>query len=63
MRPSGRLEQVARIELDASGDELATKAMYLHSYYADKPDTLQLVKTLTGHTPLIEGTDTDSAMS
>lgn len=63
IRESGGLEQVARMELDASGGELKSKSAHLHILYKDKPDILDSVRKLIGHTPKIEGEDGDTAMS
>lgn len=44
VRPSGKLDQIARMELDSSGRELTSKAVYLHLFYKDKPNILRAVK-------------------
>lgn len=63
VRPNGRLEQTARMELDSSGPELVSKEAVLHTYHKDKVDILQSIKKLTGHTPRFEEEDGDADMS
>lgn len=40
VRPSGRLDQIANMELDSSGDELRTKSIHLQPKYEEKTEIL-----------------------
>lgn len=44
------------------GGQLKSKSVHLYIYNKDKPEILDSVHKLTGHTPKIKGEDGDTAM-
>lgn len=63
VRPSGRLEQVARMEVDTTRSDYKAVSVHLHSFYAGRGDISESVKKLIGIDPVIEGSGGDASMS
>lgn len=63
VKECGRLEQLARVELNAAGDELSVTGIFLYTKYAGEKAVLAKLRMLSGTAPQIEDSDSDATMS